>query len=371
MSSPRTQYLAAIRSVVVKLGTQLLTDKTGRLDPAYFAAIAEQIATLRGRGVEVTIVSSGAVAAGLAELGLAKRPTDLAQLQAVAAVGQRRLMDTWAAALAPHKLPVAQILLTREDIDDRTRFLNVRNTIRAAHELGAVAVINENDTISTDEIVQISFGDNDILAAMVAAALRADLLVLLSVVDGLLDADGKPVRLVESLEQARQLVRVEKSALGKGGMNSKLEAARMVTDAGEVMAVANGRDENVLVRLMDGAEVGTLFAPSQRKRSSRDRWIAASRPAGSIQIDAGAVAALVEKGRSLLPAGIVRVTGEFAPGDVVSIIGPDDAELARGLSNYAAGDVERVRGKKTADVRAMLGEAAYDEVVHRNNLVLC
>jgi glutamate 5-kinase len=371
MSSPRTPYLAAVRSVVVKLGTQLLTDPSGRLDPAYFATIAREVATLRQRGVEVTIVSSGAIAAGLAELGLAKRPTDLAQLQAVAAVGQRRLMDTWADALEPFKMPVAQILLTREDIDDRTRFLNVRNTIRAAHELGAVAVINENDTISTSEIVQISFGDNDILAAMVAAALRADLLVLLSVVDGLLDAHHKPVRLVESLDQARQLVRVEKSALGKGGMNSKLEAARMVTDAGEAMALANGRDPNVLIRLMDGEEVGTLFAPSQKKRSSRSRWIGAARPAGSIIVDGGAVTALIEKNRSLLPAGIVRVEGVFEPGDVVSIIGPDGVELARGLSNYAAGDVERIRGKKTADVRALLGEAAYDEVVHRNNLVRC
>jgi glutamate 5-kinase len=314
MSSPRTQYLASVRSVVVKLGTQLLTDQSGRLDPSYFATIAREVSVLRGRGVEVTIVSSGAVAAGVAELSLPKRPTDLAQLQAVAAVGQRRLMDTWAAALEPHKMPVAQILLTREDIDDRTRFLNVRNTIRAAHEYGAVAVINENDTISTSEMVQISFGDNDILAAMVAAALRADLLVLLSVVDGLLDADGKPVRLVESLEQARQLVRVEKSAMGKGGMNSKLEAARMVTDAGETMAVANGRDPDVLVRLMNGEEVGTLFAPSQKKRSSRDRWIAASRPAGSIHVDAGAVTGAGREGPLAAAGGDRQSRGRVRAG---------------------------------------------------------
>jgi glutamate 5-kinase len=372
MTSPRTPYLAAVRSVVIKLGSQLLTDKaTRRLDPAFLATIAAEIAQLRQRDIEVTIVSSGAISAGLAELSLPKRPTDLAQLQAVAAVGQRCLMDAWADAFHAHKMPVAQLLLTREDIDERTRFLNVRNTIRAAHELGAIPIINENDTISTDELIKITFGDNDILAAMVAAALRADLLVLLSVVDGLLDEHGKPVRLVESLDHARQLVRVEKSALGKGGMNSKLEAARMVTDAGEVMAVANGRDPNVLVRLMNGEDVGTLFAPSSKKRSSRSRWIGAARPAGSIVIDPGAVIALLEKNRSLLPAGIVRVDGEFEPGDVVSIIGPDGVELARGLSNYAHADVERIRGKKTADVRAMLGEAAYDEVVHRNNLVLC
>jgi glutamate 5-kinase len=371
-SATRTQYLAAVRSVVIKLGSQLLTDKTTRrLDAAFLATIAREIAQLRQRKIEVTIVSSGAISAGLAELSLAKRPTDLAQLQAVAAVGQRCLMDAWDDAFRAHKMPVAQVLLTREDIDDRTRFLNVRNTIRAAHELGAIPIINENDTVSTDELIKITFGDNDILAAMVAAALRANLLVLLSVVDGLLDQHGKPVRLVDSLDHARQLVRVEKSALGKGGMNSKLEAARMVTDAGEVMAVANGRDPNVLVRLMNGEDVGTLFAPSPKKKSSRSRWIGAARPAGSISVDTGAVAALVEKNRSLLPAGIVRVDGEFEPGDVVSIIGPDGVELARGLSNYTHADVEKIRGKKTADVRAMLGEAAYDEVVHRNNLVLC
>src|SRR5688572_12745083 len=296
MSAARTQYLAAVRSVVIKLGSQLLTDKSsGRLDAAFLATVAREIAALRERGVEVTIVSSGAISAGLAELSLPKRPTDLAQLQAVAAVGQRCLMDAWADAFHAVKMTVAQVLLTREDIDDRTRFLNVRNTIRAAHELGAVPIVNENDTISTDELIKITFGDNDILAAMVAAALRADLLVILTVVDGLLDDAGNPVRLVENLDHARQLVRVEKSALGKGGMNSKLEAARMVTDAGEVMAVANGRDPDVLVRLMNGAEdVGTLFAPSAKKLSSRSRWIGAARPAGKIVVDTGAATALVE-----------------------------------------------------------------------------
>jgi len=304
------------------------------------------------------------------ELNLPARPKDLAQLQAVAAVGQRRLMDTWADAFEPFKMPVAQLLLTREDIDDRTRFLNVRNTIRAAHELGAVPIINENDTISTDELVKITFGDNDILASLVASALRADLLVLLTVVDGLLDAHGRPLRCCESLEQAQELVRAEKSALGKGGMSSKLAAARMVTDAGESMVVANGRTDDVLPRILDGEEVGTLFVPSPKKRSSRSRWIFAARPAGSIVVDAGAVRALVEKNRSLLPAGIVKVEGDFSPGDVISIVGPDGAGIARGLTNYSAADVTKISGKKTAEVRTMLGEIAYDEVVHRDNLVV-
>jgi glutamate 5-kinase len=356
--------------VVVKLGTQLLHDPTAKLDGEFMASIATQVAQLRERGVRVTIVSSGAIGAGLRVLGLSSRPSDLGKLQAVAAVGQRRLMDVWANAFEPHKLPVAQLLLTREDIDDRTRFLNVRNTINAAHELGAVPIINENDTISTSELIKITFGDNDILASLVASALRADLLVLLSIVDGLLDAQGNALRLVENMESARALVREEKSALGKGGMNSKLEAARMVTEAGEMMVVANGRMENVLLRIIGGEEVGTLFKPSNRKRSSRGRWIGAARPAGNIFVDDGAVKALVEKNRSLLPAGITRVEGDFDRGDVVAICASDGTIIARGLSNYASADVTLIRGKKTQEIRTILQTETYDEVVHRDNLVV-
>jgi glutamate 5-kinase len=348
----------------------VLSDAEGKLDLAFLQSIAQQIASLRSRNIHVTLVSSGAIGAGLRELNLAKRPTDLGQLQAVAAVGQRKLMDAWAAAFAPHKLPVAQLLITREDIDDRTRYLNVRNTINSVHELGGVPIINENDTISTDELVRISFGDNDILAALVTQALRADLLVLLSSVDGILDASGNPVRLVENIDAARDLVRAEKTALGKGGFNSKLHAARTVTESGEAMIVADGRCENILPRLLDGEELGTLFVPTSRKLSSRSRWIGSARPAGKIFVDDGAVKALVEKNRSLLPAGITNVEGSFTRGDVVAICSANGASIAQGLSNYASGDVDRIRGKKTAEVRAMLAEAAYDEVVHRDNLVI-
>ena len=217
----------------------------------------------------------------MAELHLASRPTDLAKLQAVAAVGQRRLMDQWAAAFTPHGLPVAQILITRQDIDSRQRFLNLRNTLLAIHELGAVPIINENDTVSTDELVKITFGDNDILAASVAHALRANLLVLLTVVDGLLDSGGRPVRLVRSIEEARKLVRPEKSAQGKGGMDSKLLAAKTVTDAGEAMIVADGRTENVLPRLLGGEEIGTLFLPAGT--TGRINVPAAAAGSGSVQ----------------------------------------------------------------------------------------
>lgn len=370
MNRTRKQLLDAVRTAVIKLGTQVLSDAEGRLDSAFLGAVAEQVTSLRQRDIRVTLVSSGAIAAGLRELNLSKRPSDLGRLQAVAAVGQRRLMDAWAAAFADHQLPVAQILLTREDIDDRARYLNLRNTIAAVHDLGGVPIINENDTVSTDELVRISFGDNDILAALVAHALRADLLVLLSSVDGILDGGGKPLRLVERLEDVRELVRAEKSALGKGGFNSKLQAARMVTESGEAMIVADGRTENVLPRLLAGEELGTLFLPAGRRLSSRSRWIGSVRPAGSIFIDDGAVRALVEKNRSLLAAGIVRVEGDFARGDVVIICTADGSPVARGLSNYSAPDVQRIRGKRSQDVRSLLAEAAYDEVVHRDNLVI-
>lgn len=371
MKQTRQRYLAAVRTAVVKLGTQLLSDPDGRLDAAFIGRIAEQVAALQRRGVKVTLVSSGAVGAGLRELNLPKRPTDLAKLQAVAAVGQRRLMDVWAAAFEPHALKVAQVLLTREDIDERIRFLNLRNTIHAIHEFGAIPVINENDTVSTDEIVKITFGDNDLLAALVTGALRADLLVLLTVVDGILDVAGNPVRLVESVDAARELVRVEKSALGKGGMRSKVEAARMVTESGEAMIVANGRSEQILTQILDGEPVGTLFVPAGRKMSSRDRWIGSVRPAGAIVVDDGAAKAVGQDNRSLLPAGILKVDGAFRRGDAVSVHAVDGRLLARGLSNYNAADVERIRGMKTAEVRNLLQEAAYDEVVHRDNLIVC
>ena len=208
--------LSSVRTLVVKLGTQLLTDPAGQLDASFIELIAGQVASLRQRGLHVTVVSSGAIGAGLRELQLASRPTDLGKLQAVAAVGQRRLMDVWAAAFAKSSLPVAQVLLTREDIDDRARFLNLRNTIHACHELGAVPIINENDTISTDELVKISFGDNDILAGLVTQALRAELLVLLSVVDGLLDPDGNPLRIVDHVAGRARTGARGKIAAGQG-----------------------------------------------------------------------------------------------------------------------------------------------------------
>jgi glutamate 5-kinase len=279
-------------------------------------------------------------------------------------------MDAWAAAFAQHSVSVAQILLTREDIDHRGRFLNLRNTVTAIRDLGAIAIINENDSVSTDELIKITFGDNDLLAAAVTHALHGDLLILLTGVDGILDENGQSVRTVRDISQAQGLVRKEKSTLGKGGMNSKLQAARLVTDAGATLIVAEGKMPRVLHRIMDGEEVGTLFLPAEKKWSSRSRWIGSARAQGKIHVDEGCTRALIERHKSLLPAGITNIEGEFGPGDIVSIAGADGKILGQGLTNYAASDLRQIAGKRTADVHHILAEAAYDEVIHCDNLVL-
>lgn len=369
MPNTHQKYLSNVRAAVIKLGTQLLADGSGKLNNAFIADIARQIAELRRGGLAVSIVSSGAIAAGMGELNLPKRPTDLARLQAVAAVGQRRLMDAWATAFSAHKIPVAQILLTREDIDHRNRFLNLRNTVNAIRDFGGIAIINENDTVSTDELIKITFGDNDLLAGAVTHALQADLLVLLTGVNGILDAAGKTVPLILTPSQAQNLVRIERSALGKGGMTSKIQAAKLVTDAGATLVVAEGKMPNILSRVLAGEEVGTLFVPAEKKWSSRSRWISSARPAGTIYVDAGCAKALIDRHKSLLPAGITTVDGQFSAGDVVAVAGPEHL-VAQGLSNYAADEIRKIAGKKTAEVRQILSLAAYDEVIHCNNLIL-
>jgi glutamate 5-kinase len=364
----RQSVLRAARSVVVKLGTQVLTGGDGRLDLAYIRSMADQIVALGNRGVQVTVVSSGAIGAGCAELGLARRPTDIAQQQAVAAVGQRRLMTHMHEAFEPHGVKVGQVLLTREDFDDRVRFLNIRNCIGHLHQMGCVPVLNENDTVAVDEL---RFGDNDLLAALVCTALRADALVILSAVDGLLDAGGGVIEMVEDVTAARGVARKDKSPLGTGGIGTKLEAARLVTNAGEVAVIANGREPHVLARLFDAENLGTVFVPAPRKLDSRQRWIGLTkRPAGTVTIDAGAHNALAKRGKSLLASGIVATTGQFDRGDVLLVRDQAGVELARGLTNYTADELRLIMGKRSNQFEKLLGRPAYAEVIHRDNLVI-
>lgn len=371
----RKEIIESADTLVVKVGTNVLADPKGRLDPARLADLASQIATLKKAGKRVVMVSSGAIGAGVGRLKLDGRPTELRGLQACAAVGQCFLMRAWEDAFAPFGIPTAQILLTAGDFDNRTRYLNARNTILTLLEWGCVPVINENDTVS---VAEIRFGDNDTLAAMVTNLIRAPLLVLLSVIDGLFEKDphadpnAKVIPLIPEIDdQVLERAGVSKSSLGSGGMKSKLKAARMANVAGASVFMARGTDPGILTSLLGGQEKGTLFLAKKGGLPSWKRWIGyTAQPRGTLKLDQGATKAVREKGRSLLPIGITDVEGNFHKGAVVSLMGPDGVVVARGLTNYSAADTLRIRGLRSDEIAARLGSSGYDEVVHRDNLVL-
>ena len=365
----RRTLMDRVKSVVVKLGTNVLANEKGLLDEAQIGRIVDQVVALESQGRRVVIVSSGASAAGLGDLALPDRPDALPQLQACAAVGQAKLMMMFDQALRRHGRHAAQILLVRGDVEDRSRYLNIRNCIAALQAYGAAAVINENDTVSVDEI---RFGDNDLLAAMVTNLLRADLLVLLTTVDGVFRDKARNERfdVVQDMAEVTAAADGTRSSLGSGGMPTKLQAAAKVVAAGEMAAIANGRRPNVLLDLLAGEPVGTLFLPKARKLSSRLRWIGLARRArGKVLIDAGAARA-VRNRKSLLASGITGVEGHFDAGDVVAVVGPDGNTVAQGLANYSAAEIAKIKGLRTSQFAAVLGDRTYDEVVHADNLVL-
>jgi glutamate 5-kinase len=362
--------------MVVKVGTRVLTGAGGLLNQERVASLAEELHQLMATGRKVVLVTSGAVGAGMGQLQLGKRPPNLAQLQAVAAVGQSHLMESYDRGLRAHGRHAAQLLLTARDLDDRTGYLNVRNTIRALFEFGAVPIINENDTVSVDELMS-TFGDNDRLAAMVTNLIRAPLLVLLSDVDGLYDGDpgnpkSKVIPTVTKLDPAIfNLVRDKATGTSKGGMASKLEAARIATSAGENVIIANGRTPGVLARIVAGEMVGTLLTAQGQALRSFKRWIGfTAQPRGVLTVDAGAREAVERKGKSLLAIGVVGAIGTFKKGDIVALQDAQGVEFARGLSNYSLDDLVKIKGLKTDAIAAALGHCPYDEVVHRDNMAL-
>ncbi|MEM1108040.1 MAG: glutamate 5-kinase [Planctomycetota bacterium] len=371
----RQSVLPSAKQVVVKIGTQLITGGTAKkalpaVDLDFVADVARQIAELHAAGVRVTLVSSGAIGAGCVELGLDKRPADVAEQQAVAAIGQRALMTLWNDAFLKHGLGVGQVLLTRADFDDRLRYLNIRNCVTKLHEMGRVPVLNENDSVAVEEL---RFGDNDLLAALMCNTLRAEVLLLLTSVDGLLDDKGQVIDRVDNvLDQLQHVRRDEKSSWGSGGMQTKLEAARVVTEAGELAVIASGREPDIVRRVLAGeANLGTVFAPAVRTLDSRQRWIGlAARPAGTITLDAGAAEAVAHKRKSLLAAGVRDLTGRFERGDIVILRDPQGKEIARGLTNYAADELRLIQGKRSNQIPRTLGKPAYKSVVHRDNIVL-
>ena len=371
----RQEVIALAHTVVVKVGTNVLTRADGTLEPARLQALADQVQRIRAGGRKVVLVSSGAIGAGVGRLGLATRPTDLRELQACAAVGQAFLMRAYEDCLAQHGIPTAQLLLTAGDFDNRARYLNARNTILKLFEWGCLPIINENDTVS---VAEIRFGDNDHLAAMVTNLIRAPLLVLLSVVDGLYSADpdtdatATVLPVVPSIDAAvLAKAGASKSALGSGGMRSKLRAARLATSAGESVIMVNGTICGILDAVFAAEPVGTLFLPHASSVPSWKRWLGyTAQPRGRLVVDAGARRAVEKQGRSLLPIGVVQVSGSFHKGDVVSICDPDGAEFARGLTNYPSGAADRIRGLKTDQIAEVLGACPYEEVVHRDNLAV-
>jgi len=365
----RKKLMSNVRSIVLKIGTALLTHEDGQLDRALIGRLVRQVVALRERGIKVTMVSSGAVGAGMGRVDITHRPRSLPMLQAAAAIGQPALMSLYERLFARYGLHVGQILVTRADFENRARYVNITNTMASLQRLGALAIFNENDTIAIEELDR--FADNDTIAALVTNLLRADVLVLLTVVDGLLNRDAQLVDLVERIDDVQSLVKRDRSTLGSGGMSGKLSAAKLVTDAGEGVVIANGRKPNVLLKLLEGQRVGTIFAPAQRKMRARQRWIAgAVRPTGKIVIDTGAADAVRSRGKSLLARGITHVSGKFKRGDIVRIVDPEGNTIAHGICNYSRSQLDKIKGLKSNEIAATLGHKPYDETIHRDNLVL-
>lgn len=371
----RQEIVTGARTVVIKVGTNVLAGTDGRLNLDRMRHLTDQIARLSRAGRQVVLVSSGAIGAGMGSLGLESRPTDLRHLQACAAVGQSYLMQAYQECLRPFDIRTAQVLLTAGDFDDRVRYLNVRNTLSTLFEWQVLPIINENDTVS---VAEIRFGDNDQLAAMVTNLLQAPLLVLLTVVDGLFDSDpgeNPQARKLDTVPHIdgpiMNMAGTGRSTLGTGGMTSKLRAARLATVAGESVIMANGTRPGVLDDLFACLPVGTLFLPHGTTVPAWKRWLGyTARPRGRLVVDSGAREAVEKKGRSLLPIGVVQVHGTFAKGDVVSLCDPQGAEFARGLTNYSSADVEKILGSKTDRVAGLLGGVPYEEIVHRDNLAV-
>ena len=367
--------LQAAHRIVVKVGSSLVTNDGQGIDTGAVDHWCRQIAALRASDKQVVLVSSGAIAEGMARLGWKKRPVEMHELQAAAAVGQMGLAQAYEAAFAKFGLHTAQILLTHEDLADRRRYLNARSTLLALLRLGIVPIVNENDTVSTDEI---KVGDNDTLGALVTNLVDADWLVILTDQSGLFDADPRHNPHAKLISHARAtdttLVSMAGGAgshLGKGGMLTKVLAAQRAAKSGASTIIASGREDDVLIRLSQGESIGTELQASQPQWSARQQWMADHlRLRGRLMLDAGAVKALSEDGKSLLPVGVRQVEGVFETGDLVACVDPDGKEFARGLINYSSSDTRRIMGKPSHQIAQFLGEMTESELIHRDNMLI-
>ncbi|MFZ7110292.1 MAG: glutamate 5-kinase [Desulfatiglandales bacterium] len=373
-TASRKTLLRPVKRAVVKVGSGVLTKNDG-LNTRVINALSREICKLRGRGIEIVLVSSGAIASGLKKVGLSKRPESISQQQALAATGQSSLMMAYEKAFGRHGVKVAQILLTRDDLTHRGRYLNARNTIFALLAWDVLPIINENDTVVVDEI---KFGDNDNLSAMVTNLTDAHLLVNLTDIDGLYDKDPRvhdDARLIHVVEGLRREVIKYAGTipgfLGRGGMASKIKAGHKVALRGIPAVIANGFKRGILERIFEGKEEGTLFLPQPSHLCSRKHWIAFTKsPKGELVVDRGAEKALLRGGKSLLPSGVKEVRGRFSLGDAVLIVNEDAEELAVGMVNYHSSDIQKIMGARSTEIESLLGFKHDDEVVHRDNLVI-
>ena len=378
MSKTKIDSNLTYRRIVAKLGTSLLTAGSTRLNMARMTDLVAQVAKLHKQGLEVVIVTSGAIAAGREKLGLTKKSKGVALKQVLASVGQGRLMNIYERLFAQHGIIVGQALLTKSVLADRAGYLNARNTLLASLEMGVIPIINENDVVAVDEIREARFGDNDNLSAMVANLIDADLLCILTDIDGLYTADpnrdpfAKLIPLVEKIDETIDaLVSGSTSGLGTGGMVTKIEAARLATESGVTMVIANGSEKDVLTRLAGGEAVGTRFLPVKSKLDSRERWLLSGLSTkGKLTVDDGAARALKKNDCSLLAAGINQVEGNFQRGDIVDICDLKGVKLGSGITNYTSTEVQAIKGAHSENITNLLGYDSGSEVVHRNNLVI-
>lgn len=369
------KHITKAKRIVIKVGTSCLTYENGKLNLNYIERIVRELSDLKNQSREVLLVSSGAIGAGMGKLGMNKKPKTMPEKQAVAAVGQGMLIQVYEKLFSEYGHTAAQVLLTREDLINRQRYVNSRNTLTTLLKLGVIPVINENDTVAVEEI---EFGDNDNLSALVASLVDAELLINLSDIDGLYtgdprcNPDARLISMVENLTPEIQcLAEKTESVFGTGGMKTKLMAAKIAINTGVNMVIANGQKVGVIHEILDGKKVGTLFPPQAKALHSRKRWIAFGPTIkGTLLVDKGAIDALLEKGKSLLPSGIQEVKGDFERGDIVSVMDERGMELARGLVNYSSAELCRIKGFKTSDIMELLGDDGVSEAIHRDNLVI-
>lgn len=363
------------KRLVVKIGSALLTNDGRGLDVSALSGWVDQLAGLSRDGVELVIVSSGSVAVGMSRLGWTVRPEQLHELQAAAAVGQMGLVQTWEAQFQCHNHHTAQVLLTHDDLSDRKRYLNARSTLRALLDVGVIPIVNENDTVVTDEI---RFGDNDTLGALVANLIEADGLIILTDQSGLYDQDPREnpgAELVTECRAADSALDVMASGgsgvLGRGGMQTKVRAARLASRSGAFTVIVGGRHEGVITRLREGEVLGTLLLPEQERLAARKQWLASHlKTKGRLMLDEGAARVVRQGGRSLLPVGVSGVQGQFRRGEMVTCVGPDGSEVARGLVNYDAAEAREICGCSSDRIADVLGYVSDEEMIHRDNLVI-